>query len=391
MLPEGTIVADRIWKRFRADRRVLSLRDRAERVARREWRRRGWRWSLRDVSMRCEPGDALGLIGVNGSGKSTLLKILHEVMYPYAGHVEASGRVGALIEVRQGIHPQLTGRANVYLFGALLGMRRSEVAARFDEIVGFAELEHAIDRQVKFYSTGMQMRLGFAVAAFLDPDVMLVDEVLAVGDAAFQQRCIEKLRSVLAEGTTLVFVSHDLAAVEAVCRRGVLLDEGLVRVQGPIADVLEAYRKTVEASTRAEPDEGHPLRVRRVTARGSAGGPPHTHEDLELRLELASDAPRTAEVYVGLTEGTATPVFVVHHAATLDAGTTQVRCRIQHLPLPRGRYAVWVGASSDGEQLVPWSPLIDVDVAGPTLEATPTGIVRLSPVYVDASWETAPA
>ena len=193
----------------------------AERCAADRDRPQRWRWALRDIDFDVAPGESVGLVGSNGSGKSTLLKILHRVMYPYAGSVEVVGRVGALIEVRSGIHPQLTGRENIVPVRlAPRAWPPTAVASRFDEIVAFAELEQAIDRQVKFYSSGMQMRLGFAVAAFLEPDVLLVDEVLAVGDAAFQQRCLDRMRYVLTQGTTLVLVSHDLAAVEATCARG---------------------------------------------------------------------------------------------------------------------------------------------------------------------------
>ena len=189
-MPDGTVTANRIWKRFRADRQRMLLRDEIQRLSARLRGEagRGWRWALRDIDLAAQPGESVGLIGPNGSGKTTLLKILTRVMYPYAGSVEVAGRVSALIEVRAGIHPDLTGRENVFLFGSLLGLSRRDVAKRFDDIVTFAELEGAIDRQVKFYSSGMQMRLGFAVAGFLEPDVLLVDEVLAVGDTAFQQK-----------------------------------------------------------------------------------------------------------------------------------------------------------------------------------------------------------
>ena len=217
MLPEGSIAASHLWKRFRADKRHRVLREQVAKVSDRlRGRRRGWRWALRDVDLHVEPGEAVGLMGPNGSGKSTLLKILTRVMYPYAGRLEVSGRVGALIEVRAGIHPQLTGRENAFLYGSLLGLNRRQVQQRFDEIVAFAQLEDAIDRQTKFYSSGMQMRLGFSVAAFLEPDILLVDEILAVGDSSFQQRCLERMSAALAEGVSLVFVSHDLAAIEAV-------------------------------------------------------------------------------------------------------------------------------------------------------------------------------
>src|SRR5436190_2240032 len=204
MLPEGALRANRVWKRFRADRRPRRLRDALE--APRDWmlrsqeRARRYRWALRDIDFEIEPGESVGLIGMNGSGKSTLLKILNSIMYPYAGSIEIEGRVGALLDVG-----------------------RRAIATRFDDIVAFAELELAIDRQAKFYSSGMQMRLGFAVAAFLEPDVLLIDEVLAVGDTSFQQRCLDKMRSVRQDGTTLVFVSHDLNAVEAMCDRALWL------------------------------------------------------------------------------------------------------------------------------------------------------------------------
>ena len=202
---------------------------------------KGWNWALRDVELLAEPGDAVGLIGQNGSGKTTFLRILTRVMYPEAGKVEVAGRVGALIEVTAGIHGDLTGRENIFLFGSILGLSRREVAARFDQIVEFAEIEDAIDRQVKYYSSGMQVRLGFSVAAFLEPDVLLVDEVLSVGDARFQQKCLDRMRAVMAQGTTLVFVSHNLAAVESVCRRGIWLNDGVVLKEGPIQEVLAGY------------------------------------------------------------------------------------------------------------------------------------------------------
>ena len=166
-------------------------------------------------------------MGANGAGKSTLLKLMARVMYQTAGQVDIAGRVGALIDIRAGMAPLLTGRENIYFTGTLMGLKRKEIARRFDEIVEFAGLESAVDRQVKHYSWGMQMRLGFGVAAYLEPDVLLVDEVLAVGDATFQQRCLERMRYVLNQGTTLVFVSHDLPAIEATCTNAMWLDEGL--------------------------------------------------------------------------------------------------------------------------------------------------------------------
>ncbi|HVL03241.1 MAG TPA: ABC transporter ATP-binding protein, partial [Acidimicrobiales bacterium] len=267
--PDGTIAASRIWKRFRADRRHAMLRHQLETLRRRmRGRVSPWRWALRDVDFSIEPGESVGLFGPNGSGKSTLLKILCRVMVPDAGHLEVQGRVGALIEVSSGIHPQLSGRENVYFYGSLLGLSRKEVAQRFDAIVDFAEIENAVDRQVKFYSSGMRMRLGFAVAAFLDPDILLVDEVLAVGDTSFQQKCLDRMRAVLDQGATLVFVSHDLASVEASCSRGVWLQDGVIRHDGPIAESMAAYRGSIEELAEVLPTVTGPVNVRKVSISG---------------------------------------------------------------------------------------------------------------------------
>jgi ABC-type polysaccharide/polyol phosphate transport system ATPase subunit len=389
MSPSGRIAADRVWKRFRADRRRMLLRDELQRLgARLRGGGTGWRWALRDVTFNAEPGASIGLIGANGSGKTTLLKILSQVMYPYAGRVDVTGRVGALIEVRQGIHPDLTGRENVYITGSLLGLRRREVAERFDEIVEFAELEDAIDRQVKFYSSGMQMRLGFAVAAFLEPDVLLVDEALAVGDAAFQQKCLERMRSVLAQGTTLVFVSHDFAAVEATCTRGIWLRQGAVEEDGPIREVLGSYRRSIEEAAEAAFSVTGLVRLLKAEVAGPRDGPPATDGTLDVRLVIESQEPRSGRVFLGVSEGPATPIFVLRRDGQLAAGETEVRCSMVGLPLPRGRYYLWVGVfDAPGGELLAWHPATHFDVTGPDLDEVPLGIARLAPVHVRASWE----
>jgi ABC-type polysaccharide/polyol phosphate transport system ATPase subunit len=392
MLPEGTIAAERLWKRFRADRSRRAVRDQLERLGEeRGSRRRGWRWALRDIDLHAEPGEAIGLFGANGSGKSTLLKILTGVMYPYAGRLSVSGRIGALIEVRAGIHPQLTGRENAFLYGSLLGLDRRSVARRFDEIVAFAELEDAIDRQTKFYSSGMQMRLGFAVAAFLDPSILLVDEILAVGDASFQHRCLERMREVLADGTTLVFVSHDLASIEAVSTRGVWLDRGIVRADGPVHETLGQYRQAVEERAELEPHPPGPLSLLATTVRDAEGGLPRTYGDLDIDMRFANDHTESGALVLGFSEGTATPIFLLRRDIALQPGEHDVRCRIHHLPLPRGRYYLWVGVVRHREDLLAWHPVTAVDVAGPDIDTAPSGIVRLAPVHVLADWDVARA
>lgn len=391
MSPDGTIVATQVWKRFHADRRRRLVRDELERLSARLRGKGGpgWRLALRDVNLRAEPGESVGLVGANGSGKTTLLKILARVMYPYAGSVEVAGRVGALIEVRAGIHPDLTGRENVFLYGSLLGLSRRDVARRFDAIAAFAELESAIDRQVKFYSSGMQMRLGFAVAAFLEPDVLLVDEVLAVGDAAFQQKCLERMRTLLGQGTTLVFVSHDLAAVEATCGRGVWLNDGLVHGDGPVREVLAEYRRSIEEGAELLLQSDGLVRVSKVEVSGPDGAAPRSHAPLNVRMVVQADEPQSAAICLGVSEGPATPIFLVRRDLHLRAGETGARCSIAHLPLPRGHYYLWA-ALLDVVDLLPWQPVAQFDVMGPDLDQAPRAVVRLAPVHTEATWEVEP-
>lgn len=391
MLPDGSIEATQLWKRFRADSSRMLLRDNIGRIVRKVTRRDGadWRWALRDINLHIEPGEAVGLIGSNGSGKSTLLKMLTGVMYPYAGNIEVRGRIGALIEVRAGIHPDLTGRENAYLYGSLLGLKRAEVAARFDDIVDFAELGTAIDRQVKWYSSGMQMRLGFAVAAFLEPDVLLVDEVLAVGDALFQQKCLDRMRAVLEQGTTLVLVSHDLASVESICTRGVWLEQGDILADGPIRAALRGYRDSVEAETEMRLKTDEPVRLSYCDIRGTEQPGVTTSAPMVVDMDFTTERTGPAVLHIGVTEGTANPVFTARRDIFLGWAGNQVRCTIGQLPLPRGRYALWVGIyDKEGHPLMGWGPAKQFDVAGPELDTPPRAVVMAAPVYVDHVWET---
>jgi ABC-type polysaccharide/polyol phosphate transport system ATPase subunit len=207
-------------------------------------------WALQDVSLEVREGEVLGLIGRNGSGKTTLLKVLSRITRPTAGWADIHGQVGSLLEVGTGFHPELTGRENTYLSGAILGMRKQDIARKFDEIVAFAELEKFIDTAVKHYSSGMYVRLAFAVAAHLEPEILLVDEVLAVGDMNFQKKCLGKMGDVARAGRTIILVSHQLNQIRRLCQRAVWLDSGLVRGVGPTPEVVGAYESAMSSSDR---------------------------------------------------------------------------------------------------------------------------------------------
>jgi ABC-2 type transport system ATP-binding protein len=325
--------------------------------------RRPYRWVLRDINIHVEPGKTYGIIGVNGSGKSTLLKMICQTTFPSAGTLTSIGRIGALLEVRSGIHPDLSGRQNVYLYGNILGLSRAEISARFDDIVDFAEIGDAIDRQVKFYSTGMAIRLGFAIAAFLEPDILLVDEVLAVGDARFQQKCLERISQVVANGTTLFYVSHDLPTVEAVCDRAMWLADSYVRADGPARDVVNLYRASVEeqASMTVSHDTG--VRILKVEVTGPDGGQVLSGEEVNLRIVAESEEAMFGAFHIGVSQGTAMPVFVLRYASSF----------------PEGQF----GPTAN----LPWQPLTSFEAFGPIPIKAPSGVMVLSPVYVPADWE----
>src|SRR3954447_16168063 len=203
-------------------------------------------WALKDVGFSIDESEVVGLIGRNGAGKSTLLKILSRITQPTEGRIDLYGKASSLLEVGIGFHPELSGRENIYLNGAILGMGRQEIRARFDEIVEFAEISRFLDTPVKRYSSGMSVRLAFAVAAHLEPEILLVDEVLAVGDASFQRKSLGKMNEVAREGRTVVFVSHNLAIIQALCTRGILLERGEVVTDAPVTEAIDSYLRTLE-------------------------------------------------------------------------------------------------------------------------------------------------
>jgi lipopolysaccharide transport system ATP-binding protein len=273
-------------------------------------------WALKDVSFEVKCGEVVGIIGRNGAGKSTLLKILARITEPTVGFAEIHGRVGSLLEVGTGFHPELTGRENIYLNGAILGMRRAEIELKFDEIVAFAELDQFIDTVVKYYSSGMYMRLAFAVAAHLEPEILLVDEVLAVGDAAFQKKCLGKMGEVARQGRTVLFVSHDMTNISLLCRSAILLESGGARMSGPAARIVSAYlnqKLDARPMVRWEPDEAPGNDVVRILSLsvfnedGGSQGLFTTADPVQFVIEFA----------VGSGDCRLNPVFVVRNSLGL--------------------------------------------------------------------------
>lgn len=320
-------------------------------------------WALRDISLDVHEGEVMGIIGGNGAGKSTLLKILSRITEPTEGEAWIYGRVGSLLEVGTGFHPELTGRENTYLNGAILGMRRSEIDRKFDEIVDFAEVERFIDTPVKHYSSGMYLRLAFAVAAHLEPEILLVDEVLAVGDASFQRKCMGKMGDVAQQGRTVVFISHNMDAIQRLCSECILLQAGRIASQGPPDRVVASYLARNRGGSGpgavislVDVDRSGSGAVRFVSARYSspvtdAGGHLRPGAPFECTVELLSDAVRTLEslaLSIRTTGGTLlinADIISLGRHVDLREGVTTITFRIEAVHLNPGRYIAGLWAA----------------------------------------------
>jgi ABC-type polysaccharide/polyol phosphate transport system ATPase subunit len=353
-------------------------------------------WALRDVTVSVAPGEAVGLVGRNGSGKSTLLRLVAGIIKPTAGRVEVSGRIASLLELGAGFHPDFSGRENVFLNGSIHGLKRAQIRERFDEIVAFAELEHAIDRPVRTYSSGMYMRLGFAIAASLDADILLLDEVFAVGDEAFQRKCFGRIFEFKQRGGTIVFVSHDALAVERLCERAVLLRAGEVAFDGPTHEALVRYRRALaeetdpaeraaglrewgsgeveiaeaslvgpEGAERVQFLSGEPLSLRLRVVGGDGLPPPR------LQLELRDDAGM-------LVAGEAIDTGDLGWDG--GGGERRLRWDVPSLPLSDGRFHLRLGLSdASGRHLLHWRDDALTFLVYPDREQR--GVVRL-----EGSW-----
>jgi len=303
-------------------------------------------WALKDVSFEVRPGEVVGIIGRNGAGKSTLLKILSRITDPTEGRVEIRGRVSSLLEVGTGFHPELTGRENIFLNGAILGMTHREIRSKFDEIVAFSEVEKFLDTPVKRYSSGMYVRLAFAVAAHLEPEILVVDEVLAVGDAAFQKKCLGKMQDVGKEGRTVLFVSHNMAAIKALCMRAICLQQGRVAVNGAVEAVIEHYLETDSPNTDVyEAKQASPkpyIRRIRIFQEGSGG---RVVIDKPVTIVFDVESHDMRELEVGLLINNSGGVCV-HHSCSAFSGEdadqhmSTVECIIPPYGLGPGKHSL---------------------------------------------------
>lgn len=363
-------------------------------------------WALENINLEIKQGEVVGIIGRNGAGKSTLLKILARITPPTTGRVIYRGRVASLLEVGTGFHRELTGRENIYLNGSILGMRRAEITRRLDEIVAFAEIDKFLDTPVKFYSSGMYVRLAFAVAAHLDTDIMLVDEVLAVGDAAFQQKCLGKMNAVAKSGRTVIFVSHNMAAVQHLCSHCILLNQGRIVLEGTTDSVIAAYsRALITERTHYANLTAHPGRLANATpsmtaVRIRSGGIPpgeliYMNDDVEIVVSFVSQTPLD-NVTFGLVvkNQCQVPIFGLNnlflrceqprHPVT----QADVICRIPNLPLMPGKYSLdlYLGTHGTNFDIIFDALIFEVlprDVFGTGKLPPPTS----GSIFLPASWK----
>jgi lipopolysaccharide transport system ATP-binding protein len=351
-------------------------------------------WALKDVSFEIRQGESVGLVGRNGSGKSTLLKVLSRITEPTAGYADIYGRVGSLLEVGTGFHHELTGRENTYLNGAILGMRRTEIDRRFDEIVAFSEIEKFIDTPVKHYSSGMYLRLAFAVAAYLETELLLVDEVLAVGDSRFQRKCMGKMDEIAKQGRTIVFVSHNIGAITRLCNRCLWLEGGHLRMDGPSSSVAAEYLSTTTEGRSGwqnlDPPQRDDVQVRsaRLLRRERETTSVDFNSDFEIEVGYVISRPvRQLEVVCRVTDAQGNIVWTSWdtdrtswRGRLREPGVYLSTCRVQSELLRPGGYTVSVGAiggwhESGGEPYYESVLAFDVSQVGYPLNKERVGIV----------------
>jgi ABC-type polysaccharide/polyol phosphate transport system ATPase subunit len=376
-MSSAVITAESLSKQYRRgvvagsellrDKLALALRA-PHKLFRRD--RNGRFWALKDVSLRVQQGEVLGLIGRNGSGKTTLLKLLSRITRPTAGWAEIHGRVGSLLEVGTGFHPELTGRENTYLSGAILGMTKQEITRKFDEIVAFAELENFIETPVKHYSSGMYVRLAFAVAAHLEPEILLVDEVLAVGDIRFQKKCLGKMGDVARAGRTVILVTHQLNQIRRLCNRVVWLEGGSVHQTGVTGEVVSAYEAYMTSPERPAAGNGSGQKQRARFLSWNVDGAPNSPHSIysagpvRVRFVLEVHAP-VRHGHHGITLYNAERQIVWGRAADdldFEPGVYELVYEFPYVPLRPGPYSWMLSLWSDGQNVDMWEAVPDLVV-----------------------------
>lgn len=368
-----------------------------------------WLWALEDVSFEVAEGEVIGIIGRNGAGKTTLLKILSRITDPTKGEVRLHGRVGALLEVGTGFHPELTGRENVFLNGAILGMRRAEIERSFDEIVEFSEISRFIDTPVKRYSSGMFVRLAFAVAAHFEPEILIVDEVLSVGDTAFQKKCIGKMNEVASHGRTVLFVSHSLVTVRRLCTSAMLLDAGRVTFRGEVAEALTRYMQGVslesptdelvslsELSQRGTGEVTF-LAMGAIKEDGQLSNLYAIREPIEVVVRFRANRPiKDLIIGLGIHGKDDYPLFSTHWndfgegTYEVEEGVWETRAKIEPNYLRNGRYTISLGAMAKGQLLAHIETATTIDVEEVVHDAGFFYDQRIGDLFIPMRWE-APA
>jgi lipopolysaccharide transport system ATP-binding protein len=361
-------------------------------------------WALRDIDFQVERGESLGIVGHNGAGKSTLLKILSRVTPPTEGEARLRGRVGALLEVGTGFHPELTGRENVFLNGAILNLKRREITEKFDEIVEFADIGPFLDTPVKRYSSGMKMRLAFSVAAHLEPEILIIDEVLSVGDLAFQQKCLARMEAASGEGRTIIFISHNLAAIRNLCDRAIMLSAGKIVSQGSVSEVTEAYVGDIlsgpEQTLAERENRVGDGRLRytdiRLERAGEVIDSPVTGEDFDVVVGFETQDGKPLEnVNFGVSitsHGDEKPLLNLY---TETAGYRfehvpprgEIRCHIDRCPLPGGQYFIDCWSDTHQQMLDALHRASDLTVAGGDYYQSGHEQMGHRTVLVDHSWD----
>jgi len=367
----------------------LSLRERMLNGLKRSSKKAEDFWAVNDVSFEVQPGESIGIIGRNGAGKSTLLKILSKITPPTKGKIITRGRMASLLEVGTGFHPELTGRENIFFNGSLLGMKRREIESKFDEIVDFSGVEKFLDTPLKHYSSGMQLRLAFSVAAFLEPEILVIDEVLAVGDAEFQKKCLGKMEDVTKSGRTILFVSHNMGAVKNLCSRGILLQSGKIEFAGDVDQAVNRYLNPRTAITTINKPVEAPIWIESVSINDASTEPVIYYGD-QIKLKIVCQSKSLVKDYVGFVLSSLNGITVLNannryqkDDLMISPNTpTEIICNLGNVPLMEGQYSlsIYLGDESKDHHIVENAIILQV------YERDIWGNGKVPPQKISALW-----